>query len=92
MGVLTAAGSLARFLGPIFVTNIYSKQGPTLAISLVALTMVITLAMVLPTYKRLVPFKMPPGDDNAARQATPTIQVDHDGSSDSDNSSDNDEK
>ena len=52
MGILTGIGSLARALGPIIVSILYSGYGPR--ISLIFLISLITAALVLMTltYKR----------------------------------------
>lgn len=55
MGGLTSISSLARVIGPIFVTNIYAWYG-TIVTSTIALglMLVVILALII-VYKRLVP-------------------------------------
>lgn len=57
MGALTAGGSLARVLGPIFVTFVYQNLGTYATMGIVTGSMVLSLIITLLTYKRLVPFK-----------------------------------
>ncbi|TRY68880.1 hypothetical protein TCAL_11023 [Tigriopus californicus] len=57
MGALTAGGSLARVLGPIFVTFVYQSLGTYATMGIVTGSMVLSLIITLLTYKRLVPFK-----------------------------------
>ena len=56
MGVLTAAGSLARVVGPMFVTFMYDTFGPqiTFATNDGIIATAIVLLMIL--YYRLVPY------------------------------------
>lgn len=55
MGALTSISSLARVVGPIFVTYIYTEYG-TIATSGTAVgLMVLVLVILLLIYKRLVP-------------------------------------
>ena len=55
MGLLAGMGSLARILGPVYVTNIYVSDGPFLAFSgLVGLLLVCT-GCILSTYPKLRP-------------------------------------
>lgn len=56
MGALTSVSSLARVIGPIFVTYIYTEYG-TIATSGTAVgLMVVVFVALLLIYKRLVPF------------------------------------
>ena len=64
MGILTSAGSFARFVGPIFVTSIYNKFGPYLTIGLVVISLALALLSSIIFYKRLVPLKV--ADENIA--------------------------
>lgn len=55
MGGLTAISSLARVIGPIFITDLYRMFG-TYVISGTALGLMLAVILVmLLTYKRLVP-------------------------------------
>ncbi|XP_060589826.1 major facilitator superfamily domain-containing protein 8-like [Ruditapes philippinarum] len=58
MGWLTAAGSLARTLGPVFVSQVYDAYGPRVAFTAMTANIFITLIILLIVYKRLVPFKV----------------------------------
>ena len=55
MGGLTASGSLARVLGPIFVSYIYQYYGTYWTFGLETGSMVISALITLLAYKRLVP-------------------------------------
>lgn len=59
MGWLTAAGSLARTLGPVFVSQVYDAFGPRVAFTAMSAIIIITVIILLIVYKRLVPFKAP---------------------------------
>ncbi|XP_053400186.1 major facilitator superfamily domain-containing protein 8-like [Mercenaria mercenaria] len=57
MGWLTAAGSLARTLGPVFVSQVYDAYGPRVTfVSLIGI-IILTIAGFGIFFKRLVPFK-----------------------------------
>lgn len=56
MGWLTASGSGARTLGPVFVSHVYTLLGPRWAFSLICGMVVMALALLSLTYKRLVAF------------------------------------
>lgn len=57
MGWLTAAGSLARTLGPVFVSQIYDAYGPRVTfITLIGL-IILTIFGFISVFKRLVPFR-----------------------------------
>lgn len=58
MGWLTAAGSGARTLGPIFVSNVYSLFGPRWAFSLVCGMVVGAILLLIVVYKRLIAFSV----------------------------------
>ena len=58
MGILTSAGSFARFIGPIFVTSIYNAYGPYLTIGLVVVSLALALLSSIIFYRRLVPLKV----------------------------------
>jgi len=56
MGLLTSAGSLARTLGPLFVSFLYAHTGPLLTFPLVnAIVVLSILLLLLLSYNRLVP-------------------------------------
>ena len=57
MGILTAAGSFARILGPIFVSEIYKEFGTYWTYGITALSLALAGIGTLLTYKRLVPLE-----------------------------------
>lgn len=56
MGWLTAAGSLARTLGPVFVSQVYDAFGPRWSFSSLIGIIVVTIVAFIAFFKRLVPF------------------------------------
>uniref|UniRef100_A0A7N5J9H7 Major facilitator superfamily domain containing 8 n=1 Tax=Ailuropoda melanoleuca TaxID=9646 RepID=A0A7N5J9H7_AILME len=58
MGWLTASGSAARILGPVFISQLYTSWGPRWAFSLVCGVVVLTILLLLVVYKRLVAFSV----------------------------------
>ncbi|XP_075785997.1 major facilitator superfamily domain-containing protein 8 isoform X2 [Pelodiscus sinensis] len=58
MGWLTASGSGARILGPVFVSQIYTHWGPRLAFSLICGIIVFSLLLLEIMYKRLIAFSV----------------------------------
>lgn len=58
MGWLTAAGSGARTLGPIFVSNVYTVLGPRWAFSLICGLVVGAVFLLSAVYKRLIAFSI----------------------------------
>ncbi|XP_077984078.1 major facilitator superfamily domain-containing protein 8-like [Glandiceps talaboti] len=56
MGFLTGAGSLARTVGPIFVSQFYAKLGPKWTFLTVSIILMLTLISIVITYTRLIPF------------------------------------
>lgn len=56
MGWLTASGSLARALGPVFVSQVYDAYGPRVTFISVIGIIVLAVVILLVIYKRLVPF------------------------------------
>ena len=61
MGVLTAAGSLARILGPVFVSTLYVEAGPEVTFSAVIGIVAFSIVFMTIFYHRLVPYGMPHG-------------------------------
>ena len=59
MGLLTAAGSLARVLGPLMVSYVYNGYGLYVTYGLIMASMIIALILTVLFYKRMVPLKMP---------------------------------
>ncbi len=57
MGILTGAGSLARSLGPIFVSQLYHSQGPLVTFAAVDGIIGISILVLLVFSPRLVPYK-----------------------------------
>ncbi|XP_019377628.1 PREDICTED: major facilitator superfamily domain-containing protein 8 [Gavialis gangeticus] len=58
MGWLTASGSGARILGPVFVSQIYTYFGPRWAFSLICGIVVLSLFLLEVVYKRLIAFSV----------------------------------
>lgn len=58
MGWLTAAGSGARTLGPIFVSNVYTLFGPRWAFSLICGLVLCAIFLLGAVYKRLIAFSV----------------------------------
>ncbi|XP_067661430.1 major facilitator superfamily domain-containing protein 8-like isoform X2 [Haliotis asinina] len=57
MGWLTASGSLARTLGPIFVSQIYYSFGPRVTFAADCAIILVTILAIIAVFKRLVPCK-----------------------------------
>ena len=66
MGFLTAAGSLARICGPVFVSEIYKEFGTYWTYGLTAISLALAIAGTLLTYTRLIPMEMRLGRSNTA--------------------------
>ncbi|XP_004855014.1 major facilitator superfamily domain-containing protein 8 isoform X1 [Heterocephalus glaber] len=58
MGWLTASGSGARILGPVFISHVYSYLGPRWAFSLVCGIVLLTVTLLGVVYKRLIAFSI----------------------------------
>ncbi|XP_013386256.1 major facilitator superfamily domain-containing protein 8 isoform X5 [Lingula anatina] len=58
MGWLTASGSLARTLGPIFVSQFYQNLGPRWTFSIIAGVVVVTIGVIIGMFKKLVPYQV----------------------------------
>lgn len=56
MGWLTAAGSLARSLGPLFVSFLYHATGPTVTFSVVVGIVGASILLLLIFCRRLIPY------------------------------------
>lgn len=56
MGWLTAAGSLARTLGPVFVSQVFDAYGPRVTFIALIGIIILTIIGLLVVFKRLVPF------------------------------------
>ncbi|XP_052077131.1 major facilitator superfamily domain-containing protein 8-like [Mytilus californianus] len=56
MGWLTASGSLARTVGPIFVSQVYNAYGPRVTFVSMIIIVFLAILMLLFVFKRLVPF------------------------------------
>ena len=56
MGVLTTSGSLARVIGPVFVSYIYQEFGTWLLFGIVAASLGFSFIITILTYRVLVPF------------------------------------
>ncbi|KAM5158970.1 major facilitator superfamily domain-containing protein 8 isoform 1-T1 [Callospermophilus lateralis] len=58
MGWLTASGSGARILGPVFISHVYTYLGPRWAFSLVCVIVLLTITLLGAVYKRLIAFSV----------------------------------
>lgn len=58
MGWLTASGSGARTLGPVFVSHIYTILGPRWAFSVICVIVLVAIVLLGAMYKRLVAFSI----------------------------------
>ncbi|XP_068845919.1 major facilitator superfamily domain-containing protein 8 isoform X7 [Capricornis sumatraensis] len=58
MGWLTASGSAARILGPVFISQVYTAWGPRWAFSLVCGMVVLTITLLGVVYRRLIAFSV----------------------------------
>ena len=56
MGVLTAAGSLARSLGPVFVSTLYAETGPEVTFAAVVGIVAASIIFMAIFYHRLLPY------------------------------------
>lgn len=60
MGLMTGAGCLSRFMGPVFVSFIYTRYGTIWTFSITTVMMIITMVWLQLVEKRLVPPDLPP--------------------------------
>uniref|UniRef100_A0A3B3WZP4 Major facilitator superfamily (MFS) profile domain-containing protein n=1 Tax=Poecilia mexicana TaxID=48701 RepID=A0A3B3WZP4_9TELE len=58
MGWLTASGSGARTLGPVFVSHVYTLLGPRWAFSLICGMVVLGVILLLSSYHRLIAYSV----------------------------------
>ncbi|XP_064200229.1 major facilitator superfamily domain-containing protein 8 isoform X1 [Anguilla rostrata] len=58
MGWLTASGSGARTLGPVFVSQVYTLLGPRWAFSLICSVVLAAIILLSATYHRLIAFSV----------------------------------
>nr|XP_061810782.1 major facilitator superfamily domain-containing protein 8-like isoform X6 [Nerophis lumbriciformis] len=58
MGWLTASGSGARTLGPVFVSHVYTLLGPRWAFGVICGTVAAAVALLAAVYRRLVAFSV----------------------------------
>ncbi|MED6251928.1 Major facilitator superfamily domain-containing protein 8 [Ataeniobius toweri] len=58
MGWLTASGSGARTLGPVFVSHVYTLLGPRWAFSLICGMVVVGVILLISAYHRLIAFSV----------------------------------
>ena len=70
MGFLTAAGSLARICGPVFVSEIYKEFGTYWTYGLTAISLALAIVGTLLTYKRLIPLEMRMGRSSQAEASS----------------------
>ncbi len=55
MGYLTAAGSLARIIGPIYMGQMYSYVGPRLSLAIVLAMLILSVLLGAWHYSKFVP-------------------------------------
>lgn len=55
MGILTSFGSLSRFLGPIFVSYLYTSKGPLWTFAILFILFIFILILTVIFYKRMKP-------------------------------------
>lgn len=60
MGLMTGAGCLSRFMGPVFVSFIYTRYGTIWTFSITTVMMIVTMVWLQLVEKRLVPPDLPP--------------------------------
>lgn len=58
MGWLTASGSGARTLGPVFVSHVYTILGPRWAFSIICGIVLAAIILLAGMYKRLIAFSV----------------------------------
>ena len=58
MGLFTGMNGLARFLGPIFVSYIYTYYGTYWTVGIMTVSTIIALMASLAVYKKLVPLQI----------------------------------
>ncbi|MEQ2207114.1 Major facilitator superfamily domain-containing protein 8 [Xenoophorus captivus] len=58
MGWLTASGSGARTLGPVFVSHVYTLLGPRWAFSLICGMVVVAVILLISAYHKLIAFSV----------------------------------
>lgn len=58
MGWLTASGSLARTVGPVYVSQVYDSFGPQITFGSCCGLIALTLVFYLVVFRRLVPFSL----------------------------------
>ncbi|XP_011360429.1 major facilitator superfamily domain-containing protein 8 isoform X2 [Pteropus vampyrus] len=58
MGWLTASGSAARILGPVFISQVYTSWGPRWAFSLICGIVALAIILLGVVYKRLIAFSV----------------------------------
>jgi len=63
MGWLTASGSGARTLGPVFVSNFYTKLGPRWTFSVICGMVLAGVLLLASLYRRLVAYSLRRGRD-----------------------------
>ncbi|CAK6445953.1 unnamed protein product [Pipistrellus nathusii] len=58
MGWLTASGSAARILGPVYISQVYTSWGPRWAFGLVCGIVLLSITLLGVVYKRLIAFSI----------------------------------
>lgn len=57
MGLLTAIGSLARVLGPVYVTVVFENYGLRWAFGIIGLINIVSFFVLLLSWTRLIPYR-----------------------------------
>lgn len=61
MGILTASGSFARTVGPLFVTFLYDHLGPQITFAVTDAVIALAIICISISCYRLVPYNHPKG-------------------------------
>ena len=70
MGLITGMGGLARFLGPILISYIYTYYGTYLTGGIMTGSTIIVLVATLAAYKKLVPIQIQRKAENQIQEST----------------------
>ena len=75
MGYLTASGSFARIVGPIYIGAVYESLGQRFALLSVFVLLTIGSLMILIFYQKFVPF----GSDEIRKRSSESTDANHNG-------------
>ena len=68
MGLQITMGSASRVLAPLTITNLYTQMGPTYAIGMVAICMVLVFCANALAFKRMIPLGREAGEGEGGRE------------------------